>query len=59
MLEASGLRGQLLTSGAGVAYGFTMGVLARVQIFVECVHKREALRLLEPFRGDNLTISAE
>ena len=59
MLEAAGVRVELLAAGAGVAYGFTVGALARVQLFVECSHVQEALRLLTQIREDNLTSSAE
>jgi hypothetical protein len=50
MLEAAGIRVEMLTSGAGRAYGFTIGALARVQLFVEYAHAQEARRLLAQFR---------
>ncbi len=55
MLEASGLRVEILTSGAGIAYGVTVGALARVHLFVGCEHVQEARRLLAKFWEECLT----
>ena len=49
MLEAFGLRVEILTSGAGIAYGVTVGALARVHLFVGCAPVQEERRLLAKF----------
>ena len=59
LLEAEGIPVLITQEGAGVAYGFTVGLLGRADVFVAAAQAAEARELLEAMERDELDDEAE
>jgi hypothetical protein len=53
-LEAQGIQAELYQEGAGVAYGFTVGMLGEVEIWVATDHFEAAQAWLNAYDSDTL-----